>query len=167
MLCYTPATFTHLLALAMRLVVLLAATLLVLPVRAQTPVFAEGGARSLGMAGAGTALAGDLWGHANPASWATLEGRSIGLFASQSFMLDEMRLAGFMYAEPLRWLTAAAGALEQPRHPLRRADLDDLLDRRKIHPEVQRRRAHDADQLAPVEIDLADFDELLAEEVVS
>lgn len=77
---------------------------------AQDPLFAEGGARALGMGGAATGLPGVAWGHANAASWSTLDARAFALFASQTFGLAEMRTGAAVYAEPFPWGALAAGA---------------------------------------------------------
>lgn len=78
------------------------------PAFAQTSM--EGGARVAALGGAGTALAGDSWGYANPASWSTLAGRSVGFFATQAFGLEELRLGAAQYAEPFAFGTVALGA---------------------------------------------------------
>lgn len=76
----------------------------------QDPLYAEGGARALGLGGAATALHDVPWGHANAAAWSTLGDRSISVFASQTFGLAEMRLGAVVWAEPFSWGTVAAGA---------------------------------------------------------
>ncbi len=75
--------------------------------RAQTSM--DGGARAAALGGAATALGGDVWGHANPASWATLPGRAVAFFATEAFGLAALRLAAAQYAEPTRLGTFAAG----------------------------------------------------------
>ena len=77
---------------------------------AQTVLSMEGGARIAALAGAGTALADDPWGHANPASAATMSGRSISFYATEGFRLAELRLGALRYAEPTPAGTFAAGA---------------------------------------------------------
>lgn len=88
------------------LAVLLAAP----PAPAQTTLTMEGGARAAALGGAGTALAGSAWGHANPASWGALGGRAVAFYATQGFGLSEMRLGALRYAEPTPWGTFAGGA---------------------------------------------------------
>ena len=89
----------------------LCAALLVGPAaHAQLVPLAEGGARALALGRAATALEGDVWGHYNPASWATLPGRAGAAFASQAFWLSELRLGAVAVAEPTRWGTFAATA---------------------------------------------------------
>ncbi len=78
--------------------------------RAQLVPLAEGGARALALGRATTALEGDVWGHHNPASWATLPGRAASAFASQAFGLGELRLGAVAVAEPTRFGTVAASA---------------------------------------------------------
>ncbi|MDX1530697.1 MAG: hypothetical protein R3362_04155, partial [Rhodothermales bacterium] len=58
--------------------------------RAQLTPLAEGGARMLAMGRAGTAATDDVWGQHNPASWSTLAGPAVGLFATQLYGLPEM-----------------------------------------------------------------------------
>lgn len=70
----------------------------------------EGGARAAALGGATTALAGDVWGQANPASWSTLSGRAVSFFASEAFGLAELRLGAAHYVEPTRLGTFAVGA---------------------------------------------------------
>lgn len=77
---------------------------------AQLVPLAEGGARALALGRATTALRGDVWGHYNPASWATLENGTAGLFASQAFGLSETRLGALAAAHPTRYGTAAVTA---------------------------------------------------------
>lgn len=60
----------------------------------------EGGARSVGMCGATTALRGDVWSHGNPASWSTLQHPTAGLMASQGYGLAAMRLGAATFAYP-------------------------------------------------------------------
>lgn len=93
----------------LRLVLLLYACCLAAPRRADGQA-AEGGARAVALAGAVTAVAGDAWGHANPAAWATLPGRAVALFASEGYGMDELRLGAVRYAEPLAFGTVVAGA---------------------------------------------------------
>ncbi len=89
---------------------LLAALLLPLAAHAQLVPLAEGGARALALGRAATALDGDVWGHYNPASWATLPGRAGAAFASQAFGLSELRIGAVAFAEPTRFGTFAATA---------------------------------------------------------
>ncbi|MEM8600043.1 MAG: hypothetical protein AAGF99_08980 [Bacteroidota bacterium] len=77
------------------------------PVQAQ---LAEGGARALALGRATVALEGDTWGHHNPASWSTLDARSVALFASQPFGLSELRIVSLAAAVPTPYGTAAATA---------------------------------------------------------
>lgn len=77
---------------------------------AQLVPLAEGGARALALGRAASALGGDVWGHHNPASWATLPGRAGSAFASQAFGLSELRLGAVALAEPTRFGTVAASA---------------------------------------------------------
>lgn len=99
-----------LLASPLRALALLAALLLAVPAQAQLIPLAEGGARALALGRAATALEGDVWGHYNPASWATLPGRAGAAFASQAFGLSELRVAAVAVAEPTRYGTVAATA---------------------------------------------------------
>ena len=69
----------------------------------------EGGARSVALGGATTALAGDIWGHANPAVWSTQENRALSFFASQAFGLPELRLGALHAIQPLSFGTFALG----------------------------------------------------------
>lgn len=78
--------------------------------RAQLIPLAEGGARTLALGRAATALDGDVWAHYNPSSWAGLEGRAASAFASQAFGLSELRVGAVAYAEPTRYGTFAATA---------------------------------------------------------
>ena len=80
------------------------------PARAQLVPLAEGGARTLALGRAATALRGDVWAHYNPASPAALPGRAASAFASQAFGLSELRVGAVAYAEPTRWGTFAATA---------------------------------------------------------
>lgn len=77
---------------------------------AQLVPLAEGGARTLALGRAATALDGDVWAHYNPSSWAGLEGRAASAFASQAFGLSELRVGAVAYAEPTRYGTFAATA---------------------------------------------------------
>ena len=86
---------------------LLAGALLALPAQAQ---LAEGGAQRLGLGRAGSAVGGDVWGHANPAAWAGLQSRAVGLQASQAFELSELRLATLSAASPTPVGTVALAA---------------------------------------------------------
>lgn len=82
--------------------------LFVLPIHAQTAM--EGGARAAAMGGAATALPADVWGHGNPASWATLPGRAISFFATEAFGLTALQLGAVQYVEPTRFGAFSAGA---------------------------------------------------------
>ncbi len=77
---------------------------------AQLVPLAEGGARTLALGRATVALEGEVWGHHNPAAWATLPGRAGSAFASQAFGLSELRLGAVAVAEPTRYGTVAASA---------------------------------------------------------
>ncbi len=78
--------------------------------QAQLVPLAEGGARALALGRATVALEGDVWGHHNPASWATLSGRAASAFASQAFGLSELRVGAIAVAEPTRFGVLAASA---------------------------------------------------------
>ncbi|HMB90463.1 MAG TPA: hypothetical protein VKP65_06430 [Rhodothermales bacterium] len=78
------------------------------PAHAQTAM--EGGARAAALGGAATALPADVWGHGNPASWATLPGRAISFFATEAFGLSALRLGAVQYVEPTRFGAFSAGA---------------------------------------------------------
>lgn len=77
-----------------------------LPARAQSLL---GGAEHVALAGAMTALPGDGWGAANPATWASLEGQWVGLFASEAYGLSELRYGAAQAATPLWGNVLAAG----------------------------------------------------------
>lgn len=62
--------------------------------------YAEGGARVLALGRAGVALGQEAWGHTNPAAWAGLRERRVGLQASQAFGLSELRLATLSAGAP-------------------------------------------------------------------
>lgn len=62
----------------------------------------EGGARSVGLGGALTAAPGDVWSHANPASWGGIEDRSVSLFSSRGFLLPELDLIAAILVQPTR-----------------------------------------------------------------
>jgi len=97
----------------LRFVFFIASSLLLLgadAARAQLVPLAEGGARTLALGRAATALDGDVWAHYNPSSWAGLEGRAASAFASQAFGLSELRVSAVAYAEPTRYGTFAATA---------------------------------------------------------
>lgn len=70
----------------------------------------EGGARSVGLAGATTALPGDAWGHGNPAAWAAVTSPTVVFFASQAYGLSELRLGAARYVHPTRVGTFTVGA---------------------------------------------------------
>ena len=80
------------------------------PASAQTTTSMAGGARAMALGGAATALTEDVWGIANPASWATLSGRALSFFAGEAFGLSELRLGAACYAEPTRYGAFAGGA---------------------------------------------------------
>jgi len=80
------------------------------PGRGQAQTFMEGGARAAALGGAATALAQELSGYANPATWATVTGRGVAFFASQAFGLPALRLGAVAYVEPTRLGAFAAGA---------------------------------------------------------
>ena len=96
--------------LLLRLVALCALVCAAGPASAQLVPLAEGGARTLALGRAGTALSGDVWGHHNPASQAGLSGRAAGAFASQAFGLSELRVGAVAYAEPTRFGTFSGTA---------------------------------------------------------
>lgn len=83
-----------------RAAALLALSLFALPVSAQTSM--EAGARAAALGGAATALEGNAWGQANPATWATLPGRAVSFLATEAFGLEALRLGGAQYVEPTR-----------------------------------------------------------------
>jgi hypothetical protein len=62
----------------------------------------EGGARAVATGNAATALEGDAWGHANPATPATLSRRMAGFFGSQAYGLSELRLVAAQIVQPTR-----------------------------------------------------------------
>ena len=72
--------------------------------------YAEGGARSIALGRTGVALGGQAWGHLNPATWAGLGDRVVGVEASQAYGLGELRLAGATAAAPVGFGTAALSA---------------------------------------------------------
>ncbi len=76
----------------------------------QSTVSAEGGVRAVALGGAATALTGDVWGFSNPASWATLPGRALSFFASQSFGLSQLQLGAVQYVEITPLGAVAGGA---------------------------------------------------------
>ena len=69
----------------------------------------ESGAQATALGNAGTALAYEATGYANPASWATFTGRVVSFFASEAFGLAALRLGGVAYLEPTRLGTFALG----------------------------------------------------------
>ena len=85
-------------------------SLLILTASPALAQLAEGGARALGIGRAATALRGEVWGHYNAASWATLPGRAGSAFVTQMHGLSQLRLVAAAYAEPTRWGTFAATA---------------------------------------------------------
>ena len=80
------------------------------PPEGQAQTSTEGGARATALGGAATALAHNVTGYANPATWATFTGRAVSFFASEAFGLAELRLGAATYVEPTRLGTVAAGA---------------------------------------------------------
>lgn len=70
----------------------------------------EGGARAIALSGATTALAADVWAHANPAAWAGCPQKALSLMASQAYGLEALRLGAVTYVQPLDRLTFALGA---------------------------------------------------------
>jgi hypothetical protein len=82
----------------------------VVPCAASAQVSLQAGPRLMALGGGGTAVAGDLWGGSNPATWAGLPSRQLGLFAGQAFQLAELRLGAVRAAQPLPWMTAVVGA---------------------------------------------------------
>ena len=63
----------------------------------------SGGSRSVAMGGATTALIGEAWGYANPASWTTVPTRTLAFFASEAFGLAELRQGAVQIVEPRSW----------------------------------------------------------------
>ena len=83
---------------------------------------AEGGARRLAMGRAGVALGGEVWGVANPSTWATVSDRRLALEGSQAFGQADLRLGAASAAMPLSVGTVAltgrtfgTGALRETR----------------------------------------------------
>ncbi|SHK49928.1 hypothetical protein [Rhodothermus profundi] len=70
----------------------------------------EGGARAIALSGATTALAADVWAHANPAAWAGFRQAALSLMASQAYGLEALRLGAATYVQPIARLTLALGA---------------------------------------------------------
>jgi hypothetical protein len=68
---------------------------------AQAQVLATGGVRALSMGRTGVALQGEAWGHHNAGAWSALEGRRVGLMASQQYALSELRLLSVAVAQPV------------------------------------------------------------------
>ena len=100
-------------AVPFRLLAVLAACLLAGPAASQ--VLSTGGARALALGRTGAALQGEAWGHYNAGSWSALDGRRVGLMASQQFSLSELRVLSLAVAQPVsfggrRQLVAAATA---------------------------------------------------------
>lgn len=75
---------------------------------AQLAPLAEGGARSVALGRATTAVGGDVWGVANPAAWAALRQSAAAAFVSQAFGMAELRLGAAAVAHPTRFGVAAA-----------------------------------------------------------
>jgi hypothetical protein len=84
--------------------------LLAAPAAAQLTPLAEGGARSLALGRATTALDGDHWGLSNPAAWAGVDGITASVFASQAFGMPELRLGAATVALPVPYGVASAYA---------------------------------------------------------
>lgn len=80
------------------------------PAAAQLTPLAEGGARSLALGRATTALDHDPWGLYNPAAWAALERGSAAVFASQAFGMPELRLGAAAIAHPVPYGVASGYA---------------------------------------------------------
>lgn len=70
----------------------------------------EGGARSVALAGATTALSADVWAHANPAAWAACQQAALSLMASQAYGLEALRLGAATYVQPLGSAVVTIGA---------------------------------------------------------
>jgi len=70
----------------------------------------EGGARAIALAGATTALLGEAWAHANPASWGGCQRPTLAFMVSQAYGLEALRLGAATYVQPTRPLTLALGA---------------------------------------------------------
>jgi len=87
---------------------LIMASLGIAPAAAQVSL--QTGPHLTAMGGAGAALPGDLWGHSNPATAASLSTRQVGFFAGQAFELAELRLASARLAQPLPFAVAVVGA---------------------------------------------------------
>ena len=68
---------------------------------AEAQVLPTGGVRALALGRTGAALQGEAWGHYNAAAWSALEGRRVGLMASQQFALGELRLLSLAAAQPV------------------------------------------------------------------
>ncbi|MEX0601673.1 MAG: hypothetical protein WD205_13585, partial [Rhodothermales bacterium] len=79
---------------------------LVLPASGQT---ALRGPRSAALAGATSALSGDVYGEVNPAAWAQAEEFGLLLHAAQLYGLRELRFAGALLILPYRTGSAALG----------------------------------------------------------
>jgi hypothetical protein len=71
---------------------------------------AREGATAIALGGATPALGGDLWGIANPASWAAIPSSTVGFFAAEGFGLPELRESAARVAAPLGRTVVAAGA---------------------------------------------------------
>lgn len=67
------------------------------------------GARAVGLAGAGIALGGDVWGGGNPAAWSGLTRREVSLYADQRYGLAELRSGALRAALPLNALAVGLG----------------------------------------------------------
>lgn len=91
---------------------LLALLLLLAPIEAvaQLVPLAEGGARSLALGRATTALGGEVWGLHNPAAWAELDRPEVGVFVSQAHGMSELRTASAAVAYPTAFGTPTLAA---------------------------------------------------------
>lgn len=69
-----------------------------------------GGARTVALAGATTALDSDPWAEANPAAWGTVETRAVAFYGSEAFGLSELRTGAMRYVEVSNIGAFAAGA---------------------------------------------------------
>lgn len=78
--------------------------------QAQLAPLAEGGARSIALGRATTAVSSDIWGVANTAAWAALATPRAAVLASQAYGLGELRLGAAAVAIPTPYGVVAAGA---------------------------------------------------------
>lgn len=70
----------------------------------------QGGARSAALGGATTAVPGAIWGHTNPATWASLSGTALGFYANQAYALTELRLGAVQVVHPFSFAAIGLGA---------------------------------------------------------